>query len=243
MNLDSLVEGEREDELLVTVRLKESSPRGQTVAIRMVIVFIEALGPTLVNEGRKVHHALDPDLLRLAPLVSIVLLDHILECLVVSALHLVNLYFVPEHHEGGHGINSVSCSCLLALVNINLKTKNKTILKDIPHDSHTFMNTALGYLEDSSSKKGEILLQGPHQDAVKSTATSLVPAEASSVWKWASSWITVTLVMVSLGSSVTHIMAHIMLTLYTHTKVYHYIFTVIQHLYFLNVTGLVLSCI
>ena len=125
MNLDSLIEGEREDELLVTVRLKESPTRGQTVAIRMVIVFIEALGPTLVNEGRKVHHALDPDLLRLAPLVSIVLLDHILECLVVSALHLVNLYFVPEHHEGGHGVNSVSCSCLLALVNINLKTKTR----------------------------------------------------------------------------------------------------------------------
>ena len=79
----------------------------------------------------------------------------------------------------------------------------------------TFRNTALGYFEDNSSKKGEILLQGPHQEAVKSTATSFDPAEASSVWKWASSWITVTLVMVSLGSSVTHMMAYNMLTLNT----------------------------
>ena len=48
-------------------------------------------------------------------------------------------------------------------------------------------------------------MQGPHQEAVKSTTTSLDPAAASSAWNCESSCICFTLDMLSEGSSVMHI--------------------------------------
>lgn len=72
----------------------------------------------------------------------------------------------------------------------------------------TFRKTARGYLVESSSKKGAIRLQGPHQLAVKSTTTSLVAAAASSAEKPGSSATTFTALITGPGCSVIHILTY-----------------------------------
>ena len=118
--LDILVEGDGENELLVTVGLQEATGRGEAVLVWMLVVLVQTLRSALVHEGGQVHHPLDPGLLALAPLLPVVLLDGVLQHLVVRPLHLVHLGLVPEEHEGGHGGDPMACCGLLALVNIHL---------------------------------------------------------------------------------------------------------------------------
>ena len=75
----------------------------------------------LVNKGIEVHHALDPSFLTLPALLSVVLLHLLLQRFCVGTLQLIQPGLVPEEHEGGHCRDSLTCSCLLALVNIHLK--------------------------------------------------------------------------------------------------------------------------
>ena len=124
--LDGLVEGEREDDLLVTVGPEVSAPGGEAVLVGVLVILVETLGLALVYEGDQVHHPLHSTLLPLGALLAIVVDDLLLQGLVIGALQLVYLCLVSKEEKCGHGSHSLSSSGLLALVNVNLK-HNKSV--------------------------------------------------------------------------------------------------------------------
>merc|ERR1719270_2723890 len=95
------------------------------MGIGMIIIFIQTFGSTFVNKCCQVHHSWHPCLFSSSTLLTIMLFDHFFQSFVISSLDLVQLCLVSEEHKCWHGCYSLTCGCLLTLVNIILFVATK----------------------------------------------------------------------------------------------------------------------
>ena len=115
--------------------------------------------------------------------LSGVLLDLGLEFARISTNDLGDLFSINKDEESRHGTDFTGLSNIGNFIDIDLQPVR--LLREIEctfktlQECRTLTNLALVYLAENSSNFGEIILQGPHQTAWKST---MVTPEDVAVW-------------------------------------------------------------
>jgi hypothetical protein len=199
MDFDGLIEGQRQNQLFVTVRGQVATGAGQGVRHRMVVRLVQAFTLIFHDERAQVHQTETEILAGLFATRSIVLLDFGLESIDVGALHSVDLFPVSEENECGHGRHSLAHCSFLALVHVHFEKNGVRVFsrhlveqgRNVP--ARPAPENAAKFCMQSNEVGHYVRLSlENYHFAVKSTTTSLMPAELSSVWKWLSSLIAIT---------------------------------------------------